>query len=532
MRGEGVISRGRRCVIIAALFALGGCSHGGGHVVPAAQTSAQSAAQIPALASNAPVRNIFEAARNKTLRDADLDKYIDPSVNGADRVLARKLMRIMPPNQRGDFVWFDPATGHRVSNNSALLAATAVGPRLHLPKTTPAIASSVQKRHVRDYSNPCGPDQPHEGTGPYGRMLSKCGFTGGIGFVNVECNMTFLNSGDQGNLYFELTNGPGITSEGGLQYNSDSSVQPYIAGLSQQLYGYTNKYTCGQDLGIYYGEVYGQNVVFVEIGNVPSSYDPRRFWSGAQYIALNNAAWRFEPSPTAFYNSHGADAAGVPSPCMNCAIAKVTSIAQHGDHDDGSYFGVDIVNDLDAIHWMQVGFGNWLNDGCGQPNQNCTLEYASSQSVYFGGPQEYYGNSGDPDVVDVQGPDPSGFGPWETYDGIWLPGGAFASVGRHPMGAFTSPLPPTCAPDSYGDCVAQSGGAPLHDETVACSIGNYPAQNTFQVGQQWWYIKNSHGGLQFYSYNGVDTSVPVDCGDVPYWSPAEPKTDLNDPNLP
>ena len=79
--------------------------------------------------------------------------------------------------------------------------------------------------------------------------------------MNVQCNSSFFNSGDEGQLYFELTNGPGITSEGGLrQYNSDSSIQPYIAGLSQQLYGYTNHYPCGQDLGIFYGEVYGQNM--------------------------------------------------------------------------------------------------------------------------------------------------------------------------------------------------------------------------------------------------------------------------------
>ena len=526
----------RRLSAIAILVALAGCSHGG-KVVPA-QTSAQSVGQS-ALASNAALPNIFEAARNKKLRDADLDAYIDPSVTGADRALAHKLMRIMPPNQRGDFVWFDPATGHRVSNNAALLAATRVGPRLQAPKAAPAVSStsSSQRRNVRSnispYSNPCGPDQPHEGTGPYGRILSKCGFTGGIGFVNVQCNSSFFNSGDEGQLYFELTNGPGITSEGGLQYNSDSSIQPYIAGLSQQLYGYTNHYACGQDLGIFYGEVYGQNVVFVEVGQVPSSYNPRQFWSGSQFIALNNAGWRFEPSPSAFYSSHNTDAAGVPTPCMNCAIAKVTSIAQHGDSDDGSYFGVDLQNYYSTIHWMQVGFGNWLNDGCGQPNQNCTLEYASNQNVYVGGPQEYYGKSGDSNVVDVQGPDSSGFGPWETYDSIWLPGGGLASAVRRPLGAFTSPLPPTCAPDSYGACVAQSGGAPLHDESVACSVGNYTSGNTFQVGQQWWYIRNAQGGLRYYSYNGVNTSKPdVDCGATPYWSPAEPKTDLNDPNLP
>ena len=99
----------RRLSAIAILVALAGCSHGG-KVVPA-QTSAQSVGQS-ALASNAALPNIFEAARNKKLRDADLDAYIDPSVTGADRALAHKLMRIMPPNQRGDFVWFDPATGH------------------------------------------------------------------------------------------------------------------------------------------------------------------------------------------------------------------------------------------------------------------------------------------------------------------------------------------------------------------------------------------------------------------------------------
>jgi len=538
--------RGRRLAVIAVFFAVAGCSHAGS-TLPPSPHSAQGASPSASQHATATVPNIFAAARNRTLRDADYDAYIDAPVTGADRVLARRLMKLMPPNQRGDFVYLDPATGHRVSNNLGLLMQTVVEPRITtkaapLSPSSAVRAPSSSMRRVRDYSNSCGPTQPYTGSGPYGRMLSQCGFSGGIAFVNVDCGTTFLaSSNDVGYLYFEVSGGTSTTAEGGLQYNSDSSIQPHIAGLSSSLNGESNKYACGQDLGIAFGTVKGQGVVFVEVGQVPSSYDPRSFWSGGQKIAFNNAGWRFITAPAGLLANGGpgaTDAAGVPSPCLNCAIAKVTTIGQRGgDNNDGSYFGVDITNNYNTIHWMQVGMGNWLNDGCGSGGANdnthlCTLEYANDQSVYYGGEQYYYGTSGDSSVVSISGPFSSGFGPWETYDGIWLPGGGFASRARSPMGAFSAPHPPTCTPDSYGYCVAQSFGA-MQQQYLVCNLGTYSAQAWLWTGQQSWYIQDRNKGLLYYTETGVDPNGPSpDCGSQPYWSPGEPRSVLGDPNLP
>ena len=55
------------------------------------------------------VPNVFAQARGRVLRDGDVDAYIAKSVTGADRLLARELMALMPANQRGDFVYFDPS---------------------------------------------------------------------------------------------------------------------------------------------------------------------------------------------------------------------------------------------------------------------------------------------------------------------------------------------------------------------------------------------------------------------------------------
>ncbi len=56
--------------------------------------------------------NVFAAAENETLSsDSDFDKYIDASIVGNDRILARKLLRLMPDSMRGDFLYYD---GNRV----------------------------------------------------------------------------------------------------------------------------------------------------------------------------------------------------------------------------------------------------------------------------------------------------------------------------------------------------------------------------------------------------------------------------------
>src|SRR5471030_1724714 len=55
------------------------------------------------------------------LTDAQIDSFIDASIQGADRVLSRKLLRLMPVGMRGDFVYIR-ANGTAFSNQPAILA--------------------------------------------------------------------------------------------------------------------------------------------------------------------------------------------------------------------------------------------------------------------------------------------------------------------------------------------------------------------------------------------------------------------------
>ena len=59
------------------------------------------------------VPDVFALARNKLLfSSSDYDAYIDSRVSPSDRIIAYKIMALMPLNLRGDFVYLSPS-GHR-----------------------------------------------------------------------------------------------------------------------------------------------------------------------------------------------------------------------------------------------------------------------------------------------------------------------------------------------------------------------------------------------------------------------------------
>ncbi len=146
----------RSAFALGVALVLSACSSQGG--VPSLNPSGVSSGSIPNIAvqhvtfasafaaaksrqtAEELVPNVFAQARGLTLSDSDIDTYIDPSVTGSDRALAHQLMRIMPANERGDFVYMD-SNGRLMSNNPAKLVYVTVT-RGSAPKASQASVSA------------------------------------------------------------------------------------------------------------------------------------------------------------------------------------------------------------------------------------------------------------------------------------------------------------------------------------------------------------------------------------------------------
>ncbi|HEY0381088.1 MAG TPA: hypothetical protein VGC72_02705 [Candidatus Elarobacter sp.] len=500
---------------------------------------------------------LFDKARRKQLQSKDYDSYIDPGVSASDRTIARRLMALMPPNERGDFLFYDDRTGRVISNNLRLAQRAAIQKGV-LPKSpigasggaqSGTASSSNRSTHsIWPYSGCSPPFKP--GSGPYLRMVSKCGFAGGIGFVNIGCNSSQMYEGDSGNVYLEVTNntsaGGGLI-EGGLSYLTDyydvgnaanTGVVPYYR--STYLNQYTNMnnggfhYNCGEDMVIAHGVVNGttpgaEMLTYTFTAQTPNNFSPFSWWAGAVYHDWINPVWGFFRAPAVWNTPNTLDAAHVPTPCSGCSIATVTTIAQRGqDKDDGSYFGETFNGQ--TIHWMQVGFGEWLT-GCGPNASVCYIAASHNRNIYYGGEQVWNGNG---TAVHWSGPRDLTYGPWETSDGLATHSSPYFNNGIRPASAFSSVVPPDCAVDGYGYCVAQTAGPGFHQDTVMCMAGNYNASmGPVNVGWQSFWINSSTGVLQQFTHHAFDDpNMGYDCSWGDYWDPAEPNSYYGDPNLP
>ncbi len=409
------------------------------------QTSSGPLAQ-PQYAPGIP--NIFAAAQNLALQDAALDSYIDRRVQGADRALARKLMKYMPANLRGDFVYV--GADHRlITNNPAMLPYVKL---TSVPASGLASSSRTAstRRATLGYSSSCSPPDPaNPAGGPYVRLVSRCGFAAGWGFVKVPQGTSYFASGDAGHLYFEVRGTSGSLTEGGFEYYSDSSIAPYARSTAVSgnngyitLTNGTARFIANEQLAIFHGVTDDGAYIFTNSGAVPDNINPQTAWISSQQIQLVNSGWLFIPAPGDVRGA-GTDPAGAYGPCMGCSITKVTSIAQNSTTTysfDGSYFGVD-GNGNNAIMWNQVAFGNW-GSNCEPGTSLCTFYSSSNPYVYYGGPQNY------PDAETSQADlSATGYGPYETYDGIDVdPSSMYFSQARSPLGSFSEPLPPPPTP--------------------------------------------------------------------------------------
>lgn len=473
--------------LLAIVMVLAGCG-GAGSALPNSQVlnrQANGAFDAPAASFNdawsrastkmrqgQKIPNVFAAAAGLTLSQKQIDAYISPSVTGKDRQNARALMALMPKNLRADFIYMDPS-GHLVSNNPSVIQTIKVGSHGYdINRRAPTaatmnartVASSPRTVRPMDYSSSCAP--PPSSTGPYVRDISVCGMTMGWAFVQVSCGYSNFASGDQGNLYFELhgSGNGGSLSEGGLQYNSDNSIQPYVNATSAHyptMSGGPYEYNCNSGpMTIIQGATYctGCNpqgeYILTSVGLLPPNINPQTQWinMNSQFFVPNDGMWYWLQAPSDISGA-GTDAAGNPTTCMGCSITKLTTIAQSstninnsnnncvGYACDGSYFGTDGI--ADYIHWMEVGFGQYASSCNGTSSETCQIEASTNPLTYYGGsqffPNTYVANSNfNPN---------DGYGPYESYDGIAV-GTSSGSESRIRLagGSFQEPLPPPPTP--------------------------------------------------------------------------------------
>jgi len=123
--------------------------------------------------------------------DSDYGNFVDAGVVGADRTLAIKLLRLMLPGMRGDFVYVDQNS--RVLSNRLDLVS-----KVKFPKSSGSAvfrASSSSQRRIASYP-------PTGGSGGlYIRNYSQQGVNAMYGYATPPCDTSF-QTGDTGNMYF------------------------------------------------------------------------------------------------------------------------------------------------------------------------------------------------------------------------------------------------------------------------------------------------------------------------------------------
>jgi hypothetical protein len=446
-----------------ALTACSGQVGSNGQSIPAAAQQSASgtpssaafasvrAAALAAKSSNEAVENVFAQATNKSLADSDIETYIDPRVTGAERTLAHQLLAQEPANLRGDFAYMG-SDGRVISNNPDLIPYIQVT-RGQVARAAPGriAASSNPRYHAMNYSSPCSPPNPGNAPqGAYDREVAVCGFDTGWAFAEIPCGTSYMPSGDSGNMYFETYGTQGSTMEGGLEYYSDISIAPYArqynvsTNVSQYetMQNNTTRYSCGNIMGIFSGLTLNTYQTYTVVGQLAAGLDPETEYVSGAVVQLVDPSWLWFPA-TSDMTGSSTDAAGNPTPCIGCSVSQVTTIAQNNVQTyavDGSYFGIDGAGD-NAIHWMQVAFGNWTA-GCVSGASSCPFAASRNPFVYYGGQQDY------PDsCVSEAITNPLGYGVYETYDGIDLTGDSCsAGYVRAAAGPFGAPTAPPATP--------------------------------------------------------------------------------------
>lgn len=433
--------------------------------------------------------------------------------------------------------------GRIISNNAQLLAYAKL-------TITPGQTTSVRRhigvnaqgaRQAMDFADACSPTNPYYGSGPYVRQVSKCGFSAGWAFLKIPCGTTSLNNRDNGYAYFEVTAPANANHiEGGVFTPDGTTLDPYLRsdaistnGGYETLTNSTARFTCNEQIAIWHGLTNSvPEYSFTEVGDA-SQWDPYTVWVDNQVVTLGNAAWLFGPVPSSFSKAlGGSDGAGFLAPCLQCSISQVTSIAQDPTttggtwNADASEFGID-VNGNNAIQWLQVGFGNWASN-CTQGTTLCTFDVSRDPLAYYGGTQAYPNSE-----VSGSNAGATGYGPYETVDGIQAYGGL--GMVRQADIAISEPLPPPpCTLDAMGMCAqitSENTTEICYVEVWDRYIEDYkPSPRPYYANTVYAVYRSNH---QLEIATKTISKDQEGCATISTsWSPSEPRITYNDASLP
>ena len=219
-------SMARRLYAGALVICFAGCSSASQNsVVPSKFSSAPfkapAAAKIALLSNGGTMHGFSEAANASLTTDDEYGAFVDPQVAGADRQLAIRLLKIMPPSLRGDFVYVDgmKVLSNRVELTSGIRFVKPGDPQTQLPSR--GAASGVRKQLNYPPLGGLG--------GPYLRNYSAQGVNAAIGYATVPCD-SILSGADNGFMYFNsyTADSSGSIVDAGLSVDAALRVHPFI----------------------------------------------------------------------------------------------------------------------------------------------------------------------------------------------------------------------------------------------------------------------------------------------------------------
>lgn len=340
----------------------------------------------------------FASLVGKAIGVSDVDRFIDPSVTGADRKLAEQLMWSMPLDKRGDFVYIRK-DGTILSNRPEFARGVA-----HENYTLPADLAPASRKTDSLVPSP-GADI---GTGPYFREQSQNGLTALLATVTLECDDEALavdkyGFADNGFAYSGGSGYNGSSVDAGLQYNPDGGIQPFIsytAGAqwtNQSQHYYCNSTTTGNygTIGIFFGEMPSGNMMFLATGLPENPPSQSSAWPST--TNWDDSAWVYFDTPGDWYEP-GTDAVGQPTVCYGCTVKRITSIGQKGGEDfwDNSCFGgCGLAPYYAGVHWGSVKMGQIINPCPVQPGASsttCTIQ-GYDDGRWFGSLVDFAGNN-------------------------------------------------------------------------------------------------------------------------------------------
>jgi hypothetical protein len=414
--------RGLALGLVAVLF---GCSGGARSVLSAPQVSQGQSARSMRLSSSSDPRS-FASLVGKNITDSDIDRFIDPTITGSDRVFAKTFMRWMPKNWRGDFVYI--SSGGRVLSNRPEIRDSMARVRM----TLPGEARSTSIRPATSCYAPAGGGT----TGPYLREYSNCGVTAVTAYVTIPCNDAVLGSNEGGFVYSGEFGESSGAVDAGLVYTNLGAIEPFMNPFpTASNVMWTNqgqRYQCGGDLELIYAPYPPNYAQLYLVTGIPSPLPASPQSTPPPSTSLNDAAWVLFDKPSADFSDPGIDSTGDSTDCMGCVVKRMTSIGQNGGQNgfDGSCFGACLGPSDASIIWGPVVMGH-VTSCSGLPF--CSMEWWLD-GRWYGGLETW--NAGNPTAIN----DPveaAGY----AYEGI--------NLDPHPT---PTPRPPTPQPSHICHC--------------------------------------------------------------------------------